>query len=109
MQELNGATKHLQEPYGLTVVASNGSLNVNNDSFILVADRGANCIYTHNVNGFVEGSIKSHDLNQPLFEWAKYLCVTHDGKIIFTDATQKIVKMVNFKGEVLWTYPSPGQ
>ena len=108
LQELNGATKHLQEPYGLAVLTSDSSLNANPDSLILVADRGANCIYTQNINGFVESSMKSHDMTQPLFECAKYLCVSGDGNIIFTDATRKIVKMLNLRGQTLWKYPSPG-
>ncbi len=99
VREFSGA-KHLQEPYGITQTP---------EGAVLVADKGANCIYVHDKDGFAVDSVKAADTDKALFTWAQYVTTDAAGNIVLTDREERCVKAVNRKGEVVFCYRGQGE
>ena len=74
LKSLNFVT-NFQDPYGLALTPSGD---------ILVADKGANCIYIYNDEGFMMGSCKPHE-EDTIVQWPQYVTCDLDRNILLTD------------------------
>ena len=87
---------NFQEPYGLGVTQSGD---------ILVADKGANCIYVYNDEGFMLSSCKPLE-EDAIIQWPQYVTADPQNNILLTDYPNHRVFGLTPGGRV--RYRSPG-
>ena len=95
VKSLNFVT-NFQDPYGLGLT-SNGD--------ILVADKGANCIYIYNAEGFMQGSCKPPE-EDAIIQWPQYVTADSNHNVLLTDYPNHRLFTLTPGGRV--RYRSPG-
>lgn len=83
----------LQEPYGLAL---------SQQGEILVADKGANCIYVHSTDGFLLHCVKP--TGGATIHWPQYIAVDANDNIIVSDYISHSVVCLTRQGNRVFSY-----